>query len=77
MTAKKTTIADAEKRVIRAEIKTLTKIRTKVTKDATRAVNQCVAEIAKTQRNLNRIVQSEILGCKKIDRRLAILEARL
>ena len=57
--------------------KTLTQIRTKVTKDSTRAVNQCLAEIAKIQRNLNRSGRAASLECKKIDRRLAILEARL
>lgn len=77
MPAKKTTIASAEKRVIKAEIKTLAKNRSKVTKDTTREVNLCTAEISKLNRKLNRIVQSEILECKKIDRRIAILEGRL
>lgn len=81
MLAKKTTIATAEKRQIKAEMKSLTSARKKILTDSIQAANAALKELRAAQRKhtaiLNRIDKAVPRETAKITRRIAILEGRI
>ena len=77
MPAKKTTIATAEKRVIKAEIATLKRASRKVASDHIAAHKKLAAEQRRINRDFARLDRSEQRAGSAIARRLAILEGRL
>lgn len=77
MSAKKTTIAAAEKRVITAEISTLKKALRKVDADRKKEQSRITTEIRKLERLYTKNTNASRTAGKGIIRRLAILEGRL
>jgi hypothetical protein len=77
MSAKKSTIATAEKRVIKAEIATHKKAWNKVFKDCSTARRKLFAEKLKIDRELKRIDKAQERERLTICRRIAILQGRL
>lgn len=81
MPAKKTTLAAAEKRVIKNEMKTLARAHQKILADALKAENAAHKEFAQAQRKykaaLARIDKSVPRATATCERRMGILEGRL
>ena len=81
MPAKKTTIAAAEKRVIKAEMKTLGRNYQKLLSDALKTEKAARKEFAVAQRKykatMARIDKAVPRATAKIERRVAMLEGRL
>lgn len=77
MPAKKTTIAAAEKRVIKAEIATLKRASRKVDADRKKEQGRITTEIRKLERLYTKNTNASRNAGKTILRRLAILEGRL
>lgn len=77
MPAKTTTIATAEKRVIKAEIATLKRASRKVDADRKKEQGRITAEIRKLERLYTKNTNASRNAGKTILRRLAILEGRL
>ena len=76
-TPKKQTVKAAEKRVIKSEISTLTRARRKLSSDfrkERKTLDSTLRKIAIRQRQLDK---SETTETASIDRRIAILRARL
>jgi len=77
MPSKETTLATAEKRVIKAELTTLQKALRKVASDCRRARKVQTEIQRKSKLKLARLEKSESSLTTHITRRIAILEARL
>ena len=77
MPAKKTTIASAEKRVIKAEISTLKRAARKVDADRKKEQRRITTEIRKLERLYTKNTNASRTAGLGILRRLAILEGRL
>lgn len=77
MPAKNTTIATAEKRVIKAEIATLKRASRKVDFDRKKEQRRIANEIRKLERLYTKNTNASRNAGKAILRRLAILEGRL
>jgi hypothetical protein len=81
MPATKTTTATAEKRVIKAEMKTLGRNYRKLLSDALKARKAAIKEITAAERRykiaISRIDKAVPLATAIIERRIAILEGRL
>ena len=77
MPAKKTTIATAEKRIIKAEISTLKRAARKVDADRKKEQRRITTEIHKLERLYTKNTNASRTAGKTILRRLAILEGRL
>ena len=77
MPAKTTTIATAEKRVIKAEIATLKRASRKVDADRKKEQQRITTEIRKLERLYTKNTNASRNAGKTILRRLAILEGRL
>ncbi len=74
---KNTTLATAEKRVINAEIKTITAVRRKIIADCNREIKHINQSMRKLNSDHSRAIRATDRETAAIDHRLGILNGRL